>query len=119
MRYANIVLGSLMVVFAVVQYNDPDPHIWVPIYLWAGAWAFAAAFAAPRFPARPMQGLLALSLVAYAALVVFYWPKAEGFWQQEVWWNDEEAREGMGAMIAFAVLLCASIPAFTARNRRS
>ena len=119
MRYANIVLGLLMVAFAGVQYNDPDPYIWVPIYLWAGAWAFAAAFATPRLAARSLQGLLALSLLVYAGLVVFYWPRAEGFWHQEVWWNDEEAREGMGAMIALAVLLCASAVAFTARSRRS
>jgi Transmembrane family 220, helix len=33
MKILNIVLAVLFVLFAAVQYNDPDPYIWVPIYL--------------------------------------------------------------------------------------
>ena len=119
MRYVNIALGLLMVAFAAVQYNDPDPHVWVPIYLVSGLWAFAAAFLLPRIVSAPATALLGACVLAYAVLVVYYWPQAPGFWRQEVWWNDEEAREGMGAMIAFAVLLSASYAAFRARTRRS
>jgi hypothetical protein len=28
-----------------------------------------------------------------------------GFWRKDVWWVEETAREGMGVMIAFAVLI--------------
>lgn len=119
MRYVNIVLGLVMAAFAAVQYNDPDPHVWVPIYGIAGAWAIAAAFWLPRFSAAAVRALLALSVLAYAGLVVYYWPQAPEFWRKEVWWNDEEAREGMGAMIALGVLLCVALAAATARNRRS
>ena len=119
MRYANIVLGLLMLAFAAVQYNDPDPHVWVPIYGIAGAWAFAGGF----FPRKTASGaaiaLLGLCVLAYAGLVVYYWPQAPGFWRKDVWWNDEEAREGMGAMIALAVLLVAAASALRARTRRS
>lgn len=119
MRYVNIVLGLLMVAFAAVQYNDPDPHVWVPVYLVPAAWAFAAAWRLPRVAAAPAAVLLVACLVAYLALVVYYWPQAPGFWHKDVWWVVEEAREGMGMMTAFAVLLFVSLTAFMARTRRS
>jgi hypothetical protein len=28
----HIILAILFILFAVVQYNDPDPYIWIPIY---------------------------------------------------------------------------------------
>jgi len=37
--------------------------------------------------------------------VAWFWPQTPGFWHQEVWWVTEEAREGMGMMIAFIALL--------------
>lgn len=33
MRIFSYVLGTLFILFAVVQFNDPDPWIWVPVYL--------------------------------------------------------------------------------------
>lgn len=33
MKILNIILAVLFVVFAVVQFNDPDPFFWVAIYL--------------------------------------------------------------------------------------
>jgi Transmembrane family 220, helix len=33
MKIFNIVLTVLFVVFAAVQYNDPDPYLWGPLYL--------------------------------------------------------------------------------------
>jgi hypothetical protein len=35
MKMLNLVLSVLFVVFAALQYNDPDPFIWIPIYLFA------------------------------------------------------------------------------------
>ena len=37
MKILNIILTIIFVVFAAVQYNDPDPYIWAPIYLFC-AW---------------------------------------------------------------------------------
>lgn len=119
MRYVNVFLGVVMLAFAAVQYNDPDPHVWVPIYGIAAAWAFAAAFWLPRVASTAGTGLLALGLLAYAALLVYYWPQTPEFWRKDVWWNDEEAREGMGMMIAFAVMAFVAAAALRARNRRS
>jgi len=119
MRYVNIVLGLLMVAFAAVQYNDPDPYIWVPIYLVPAIWAFAAAFRLARIVSTPAVTLLGACVIVYLALVVYYWPQTPGFWRKDVWWEVEEAREGMGMMLAFAVLLFVSATPFTARSRRS
>lgn len=119
MRYVNIVLGVLMVAFAAVQYNDPDPYVWMPIYLIPAAWAFAAALRLPRIVSTPGVALLGLSVLAYVGLLVYYWPTTPGFWRKEVWWAEETAREGMGAMIALGVLLVVSASALMARNRRS
>jgi hypothetical protein len=105
MRYVHMVLGLLMVAFAAVQYNDPDALLWIVIYLIPAAWAFAAAFRPAQVRSLAGERLLWASLVVGAATTVFYWPTMPGFWRKDVWWVEETAREGMGVMIALAVLL--------------
>ena len=34
MKIFNLVFAILFVLFALLQYNDPDPYIWIPIYLY-------------------------------------------------------------------------------------
>ena len=34
MKIFNIIFCIVFVLFAAVQYNDPDPYLWVPIYLY-------------------------------------------------------------------------------------
>ena len=119
MRYLNILLGLLMVAFAAVQYNDPDAPLWIAIYLIPAAWAFAAAFRLSSMRSTTGTTLLWITVAAGVATLAYYWPQTPGFWRKDVWWTDEEAREGMGAMIAFAVLLVVLLTAFTGRSRRS
>ena len=33
----------IFILFAIVQYNDPDPYLWVPIYLFPAVLCFLAA----------------------------------------------------------------------------
>ena len=106
MRVLAAVFSVLMVLFAAVQYNDPDALYWGAIY---GVAALSCGLAALR-PARiPDAGrvLLGVLLAAAAAGVVWYWPKTPEFWRKDVWWTTETAREGMGMMIAFVALLVA------------
>jgi hypothetical protein len=49
--------------------------------------------------------LLGATLLAGLVLVVVLWPPADEWWRTEVWWEDEASREGMGLMIATAVVL--------------
>lgn len=104
MRYVNMLLGVLMVAFAAVQYNDPDALLWIVIYLVPAAWAFAAAFRLAQVRSLAGTRLLWLSVVVGVGTTVYYWPATPGFWRKEVWWVEETAREGMGVMIALAVL---------------
>lgn len=105
MRYVNMVLGTLMVLFAAVQYNDPDGPLWALIYAVPAAWAFAAAFRLEAVRSAIGIRLLGATLALGLAMVVFYWPTTPEFWRKDVWWVTEEAREGMGVMVGFIVLL--------------
>lgn len=40
MKALNIVCIIIFVGFAALQYNDPDPYIWIPIYLYAAFLCF-------------------------------------------------------------------------------
>jgi hypothetical protein len=33
MKIFNLVFTILFIIFAALQYNDPDPYVWIPIYL--------------------------------------------------------------------------------------
>jgi hypothetical protein len=105
MRYLHILLGLLMVAFAAVQYNDPDAPLWIVIYLVPAAWAAAAAFRMPKLRSVAGERLLWATVAIYVGATVHYWPTMPGFWRKDVWWVEETAREGMGVMIALAILL--------------
>lgn len=34
MKFFNIFFCVVFILFAAVQYNDPDPYLWIPIYLY-------------------------------------------------------------------------------------
>jgi hypothetical protein len=40
MKVLNVLFIILFVGFAALQYNDPDPYIWIPIYLYAAFLCF-------------------------------------------------------------------------------
>ena len=42
MKALNVILIALFVYSAVVQYNDPDPYLWMPVYLYGAALCFLA-----------------------------------------------------------------------------
>lgn len=44
MKVLNLVLCILFVLFAVVQYNDPDPWAWIALYLYVAVACGMAAF---------------------------------------------------------------------------
>ena len=124
MRYLNILLLLAMLGFAVVQYNDPDALLWMAYYAVPAAWAFLAAFRLPLVRSAWGQRALWASIAIGLAVAVAYWPTMPGFWRPEVWQHEEAAREGMGLMIAWGVLLVAlitarraSAPAATAADR--
>jgi predicted membrane channel-forming protein YqfA (hemolysin III family) len=112
MRILNIVLGIVLVGFAAVQYNDPDVWLWAVLYLVPALWIFAVTFRRQRV-AQSIGALRALqaTVALYVVAVVVYWPQVPEFWRQDVWMNEETAREGMGVMIALGALLAALLHA--------
>ena len=56
-------------------------------------------------------------MLASLAGVAYYWPTTPGFWRQDVWWETETAREGMGIMIVAIVMIVVFYTAWSARRR--
>jgi hypothetical protein len=105
MKYLFAVLALIMMLFVLVQYNDPDGPLWMVIYGVPAIWA-GLAWRRPNLLLRPVPLLLlGASLLAGLVLVVVLWPPAEEWWLTRVWWESEESREGMGLMLAAGVLL--------------
>ena len=67
---ANVVMFFVFLSFVAVQYNDPDPYLWMPMY---GAAALSCWL---RWKARPYKLLAAIT-----ALVALVWA---GFWAPDV-----------------------------------
>lgn len=116
MRYVNAVFCVLMLLFAAVQYNDPDAVFWGVVYAVPAFWAGLAAYRPQALRGRGASLGLAASIVLAVIGTVYFWPRDQGWWQQDVWWESEPAREGMGFMLATLTLL---VVAFTwSRVRR-
>ena len=43
MKVFNIIFCLIFIVFAALQYNDPDPWLWVPIYMYTSVLCWLAA----------------------------------------------------------------------------
>lgn len=43
MKVFNIFFVVIFVLFAALQYNDPDPYLWIPIYMYAATLCYLAA----------------------------------------------------------------------------
>ncbi len=99
MRFVNGLIALMLLLFAAVQYNDPDFYLWIPIYLIPAILAAIAAFRPPLLAKKLVRTALYLCLAAAAGGTFYAWPTTEGWWLKEVWWEDEMAREGMGLMI--------------------
>jgi len=107
MRIASGICAVVLIVFAGVQHNDPDVLFWGPLYA-GGAVLCALAALRPRTYVHASAGLVYVAaLLASLAGMVWFWPSTPQWWMQEVWWEDETVREGMGMMVLAAALLLA------------
>ena len=68
MKIFNLLFSILFLIFAGLQYNDPDPYIWIPIYLYAAICCWMAA-RNQFFPKAYLFGILVYT--AYALYLVF------------------------------------------------
>ena len=105
MRVIYIICLILMLLFVGVQYNDPDGSAWMLIYAIPAVWAAIAAFRHSLLGNKIARYVLLLCILLSIAGMIYFWPKTAGWWRQEVWWEVETAREGMGLMIVAIILL--------------
>lgn len=115
LRLLNTIGLLAMLGFAGVQYNDPDWALWAGYYAVPAFWAFIAGYRHRLFRSVQWLGWLWASVAAMAALMVVHWPKMPNWWLKSVWIQEETAREGMGLMIAFGVMLIALLTAYRKR----
>ena len=112
MKILNVVFIILFLVAAALQYNDPDPYLWIPIYL-LGAFL---CFKALQGKFHPL--VYYISLAGYIAYAVFLFFDKTGVLS---WANDhgkeniaqsmkagkpwiEETREFFGLLILIVVI---------------
>ena len=86
----NLIVAGLFAIFALVQYNDPDPLLWMIIY--AVAALACVLFHLKRLPPEAAAGfgVLVLLLGLYLAYRVI---------SQGQFIFDEEGREMMGSVV--------------------
>ena len=63
MKVFNITFCILFVISAVLQYNDPDPWLWMPIYLYGAALCWLA-YRGKYYPAACLAGIGAYLIYA-------------------------------------------------------
>jgi hypothetical protein len=116
MRIVNGILFVLLILFISVQYNDPDGMLWGLIYAAGVVWCGIAAFRSGLFAKRSVFGLYVLTMLTAIGGMIYYWPDTPRWWMEEVWWQTETAREGMGMMILCTALAFAGIVALNTRR---
>lgn len=113
MKIFNIIFCILFLVSAILQYNDPDPYLWMPIYL------FVAILCALAAKGRFFPGLYLAGIFAYGMYAVFLLVKEDGMldWMQQHEAENiaqsmkathpwiENTREFFGLVIMILVLL--------------
>lgn len=113
MKIFNIIFVFLFIVFAALQYNDPDPYIWMPIYL-LGAFL---CFQAIKNKYNPVLYIIGLTAYTLYGLYLFFdktgvidWIRehhseniAQTMKAQTPW--VEETREFFGLVILIVVLI--------------
>ena len=113
MKIFNLLFCLVFIASAVLQYNDPDPYLWIPIYLFTAALCWLA-FRNKFYPNAYLLGIILFTI--YAVYKVFDkngvldWINehgaeniAETMKVEKPW--VEEAREFFGLVILIAVLL--------------
>ena len=104
MRVIYIICLLLMLLFIGVQFNDPDGAVWMLIYAVPAVWAAIAAFRHSLLGNKITHFTLLTCIFLAITGMIYFWPKTPGWWRQEIWWEVETAREGMGLMIVAVVL---------------
>ena len=123
MKIFNLVFFVLFILFAALQYNDPDPYLWIPLYLFAAVLCWFAF----RQKFYPKLYLFAIAIYGVYAAYLFFSKDGMLDWIREHDSEDiagemkatkpwiEATREVLGLTIMIVVLL---INYFYSRRRQ-
>ncbi|HKH61780.1 MAG TPA: transmembrane 220 family protein [Flavitalea sp.] len=113
MKVFNLIFTVLFILFAAVQYNDPDPYLWIPLYLFAAAMCWLAS----RQKFYPKLYLIGIAVYTIYAAFLFFSKDGMLDWMREHESEDiaaemkatkpwiEATREVLGLVIMIVVLL--------------
>lgn len=91
MKILNLFFFILFLLSAALQYNDPDPYVWIPIYLYGGVLCFLAA-RGKFFP-----GLYLLGIAGFLAYASYFFFTKDGVLD---WYRDHHAESLVQSMKA-------------------
>ena len=100
-----------------MTWGPASAAIWIVIYLIPALWAALAAFRLGALGDNRLFAALCATVLAAAVGTAYFWPDTPGWWRQDVWWEVETAREGMGMMVVTAALLIALVTALRGRSK--
>ncbi len=113
MKFFNIFFILVFILFAVFQYNDPDPYLWIPIYLYPAVLCYFEIKQKPINKKVYLGGFLVFGVYAIYKLFdtngIIDWIKFHNAssiaatMKAEVPWV-EESREFFGLSIILAVM---------------
>lgn len=91
MKIFNVVFCVLFILFAALQWNDPDPYIWVPIYL------YGAIFCALAAAGKYYKGWYLFGIVGCLVFAVYLFFAKDGVLS---WMTEHHAENIAGTMKA-------------------
>lgn len=91
MKIFNLIFCILFVFSAALQYNDPDPYIWMPIYLYGAVLCWLA------FRGKYYLAAYLLGIAVYAAYAGYLFFTTDGVWD---WITKHDAANIAGSMKA-------------------
>lgn len=101
--FINMFWGVIFLLFASVQFNDPDPAIWIFVYTLTAVLCFVYL---KKDWAQPLRWVfLGVSLAMMVGCYVQFPPQWEGFGTEMKTTNNELARESIGLLLCGMVLL--------------
>ena len=87
MKVFNLIFCLLFILSAALQYNDPDPYLWIPIYIY-GAVLCWLAFRNKYYPKAYLIGIL-----FYLGYAIYLFFSKDGVWD----WMTKHKAEDLAA----------------------
>lgn len=97
-----LLLTALLVLFAIVQWNDPDPWLWIGFYIFAAFLCISLSF----FWRKWVIVLVCIYITTALLFAYFNWPEIWMGFEQTIPANIniEKARESCGLLVSVSFL---------------